>query len=629
MTSVRSNQLLGVLREIRSASDPKVKQALLGVASEIKARLQTGAEDSRDFFLSVSESVQGLRGTGHARLRAECLFGCCQHLYLRGESLLALLPARHMHRLFERYGERAELRRAQNMLGILNGDTSNFGEAIEWYSCALGLAREIGDIEAETATWINISVSLVYMSRYEEALACLQRAQTLSPHTETGRRLYTRAAHNMSLCYLNLGELGNARRSSEVALSDVEPVSSMDCYSRVLREHHYVEALLALGEVDLAKRRVEIASVYAAKAKSSRTAIVMNLLSALVEANCGDGRRAARALEDLFQLVCTRRISPEAQDVLRALSRAYEWLGDHERALHCLQETLRVCRSNRHDCAIAHLGVATELVSAETRARRDLAQLNVRQADLRAKLAEIKVVDAQIEVLERLAVSADLREEESGEHGFRVGRVSAALAGELGWRQDESEALERAARLHDIGKIGIPDRILLSSESLQASERKLMSAHTSIGAELLSKSNLDQLRMAEEIARCHHEWWDGTGYPNGLEGKRIPIAARIVALADVFDALTHGRTYQKPWTQGAALEHIESLRGKQFDPDLTDRFLELMRKMLVEHTDLDAYLGRASRTSGVLRARDRIRAMLHDSQAPRAAPEFDLATSKS
>ena len=116
--------------------------------------------------------------------------------------------------------------------------------------------------------------------------------------------------------------------------------------------------------------------------------------------------------------------------------------------------------------------------------------------------------------------------------------------------------------------------------------------------------------MAEEIARYHHEWWNGAGYPSKLAGKRIPIHARIVALADVFDALTHGRPFAEPWPMDRALEEIRTRRGTQFDPDLTDRFVGLVETLRAEHSDLDAYLGMAGRNSPFLQARNKIRLML-------------------
>jgi putative two-component system response regulator len=167
-----------------------------------------------------------------------------------------------------------------------------------------------------------------------------------------------------------------------------------------------------------------------------------------------------------------------------------------------------------------------------------------------------------------------------------------------------------AARLHDIGKIAVPDRILFASDELQAAQRELMSAHTIFGAELLSRSNQTQLRLAQQIAYQHHEWWNGQGYPLRLSGKRISLSARIVALADVFDALTHGRPYASPWSVERALDEIRAKRGTQFDPDLADAFLQMIVSLGKDSEDLDAYLAEAVERSPFLLARQKIRQML-------------------
>jgi putative two-component system response regulator len=223
-------------------------------------------------------------------------------------------------------------------------------------------------------------------------------------------------------------------------------------------------------------------------------------------------------------------------------------------------------------------------------------------------------------MLERLAVTADLKEEASGEHGYRVGRLSALVAEDLGWPKDACHSLDLAARLHDIGKIGVPDRILLTSEELKEAERHFMSTHTLIGAELLAKSDIPQLRMAEEIARFHHEWWNGEGYPAKRKGKRIPVHARIVALADVFDALTHGRPFSEPWTHERALEEVRSRIGTQFDPEIAEVFLARVDRLQREQPDLDAYLGKAGKSSPFLQARHRIRMMLAEERDQERQP---------
>jgi putative two-component system response regulator len=179
---------------------------------------------------------------------------------------------------------------------------------------------------------------------------------------------------------------------------------------------------------------------------------------------------------------------------------------------------------------------------------------------------------ARVELLERLALAAEYRDDNTQEHAQRVGRTVALLATAMGLGADDVEVLLRAAPLHDIGKIGVPDAILLKSSPLTNEEYAVMQAHTTIGAQILSGSEFAILQTAERIAASHHERWDGAGYPYGLAGESIPLAARLVALADVFDALVHERPYKIAWPLDRAIEEIVSLRETHFDPDVVSAF---------------------------------------------------------
>lgn len=179
---------------------------------------------------------------------------------------------------------------------------------------------------------------------------------------------------------------------------------------------------------------------------------------------------------------------------------------------------------------------------------------------------------ARLEILHRLAQAAEYRDDETGEHTRRVGRMSGRIARALGLLRGEVEMIEMVAPLHDLGKIGIPDRILMNPARLSPDDFEIMKTHTLIGYELLTGSGFPLLDMAAEIALSHHEHWDGGGYPNGLAGEKIPLAGRIVALADTFDALTHQRPYKRAWSEREAWAEIEAHRGLQFDPDVVDAF---------------------------------------------------------
>jgi putative two-component system response regulator len=183
--------------------------------------------------------------------------------------------------------------------------------------------------------------------------------------------------------------------------------------------------------------------------------------------------------------------------------------------------------------------------------------------------------EARYEIMERLALAAEYRDDDTHQHTWRVGQMSALLAKLAGLDELDVELIRRAAPLHDVGKIGISDLILLKPAKLTPEEFALMKTHTSIGVKILSGSAFSLLQLAAEIAVTHHERWDGTGYPRGLKGEEIPLAGRIVAIADVFDALTHERPYKAAWSVADAMEEIQRQAGRQFDPNLVEIFARL------------------------------------------------------
>lgn len=201
------------------------------------------------------------------------------------------------------------------------------------------------------------------------------------------------------------------------------------------------------------------------------------------------------------------------------------------------------------------------------------------QADLHAADAERD--DAQIEVLNRLALASEFRDDEPVGHPERVGRTAALMARELGLADVLIEQIRRAAPLHDIGKLAIPDGILLKPGKLSNSEHEVMRSHVTLGAEIFAHADSPLLQACERIARSHHERWDGTGYATGIEGEAIPIEARLVAVADAFDALTHRRPYRDAWPVPAAVAEIAARSGEHFDPQVVGAFMTLEHERLL------------------------------------------------
>src|SRR5256885_8824268 len=204
---------------------------------------------------------------------------------------------------------------------------------------------------------------------------------------------------------------------------------------------------------------------------------------------------------------------------------------------------------------------------------------------LESKVAEQmrRLGTSRAEALRRLALAAEYRDDASSQHTERVGATSAAIAVQLGLAPAEVELLREAAPLHDVGKLAIPDAILLRPGKLTVEEYELVKTHAELGARLLSGSSSPVLQMAAVIAASHHERWDGNGYPEGLAGEEIPLVGRVVAVADVYDALTHDRPYKSLWPVEQAIAEIRRAAGSQFDPRVVDAFLAMHEE--AAHTD--------------------------------------------
>jgi len=220
------------------------------------------------------------------------------------------------------------------------------------------------------------------------------------------------------------------------------------------------------------------------------------------------------------------------------------------------------------------------------RARENLLVREYLEEQVRLRTKEIR--QREEEIVHHLVWAAEFRDNDTGSHIRRIGLYSEAMAKELGWSLQASDDIRIAAPMHDIGKIGIPDRILLKNGKLTADEWKVMCTHTSIGAQILGSSKIALLQMAREIAQNHHEKWDGSGYPNGLVGENIPQSARIVAIADVYDALLSERSYKPPMTIEETLSIIKIGKGRHFDPGIYDVFMDLLPELNQIRRELQA-----------------------------------------
>ena len=282
---------------------------------------------------------------------------------------------------------------------------------------------------------------------------------------------------------------------------------------------------------------------------------------AFVDMQMPPGWNGLQTIEQLWQVdpclqvvICTAHSDYSWQEILQRLGRNDRWL--------VLKKPFEA--------------IEAEQITAALTEKRRLLQQRERQTHCLEKRVSLQTSDirrAHEETVHRLVAASMFRDKETGEHIWRVGLMSAVVAQALGWNTTDTECIRMAAMMHDVGKIGVPDAILQKAAPLNSAERKVIETHTVIGGDLLSNSDSPMLQMAHRIALYHHERWDGTGYPTGLSGLEIPEAARIVAVVDVFDALTHDRVYRPALSIATALEFIQHGSGSHFDPHIVSLFL--------------------------------------------------------
>lgn len=283
------------------------------------------------------------------------------------------------------------------------------------------------------------------------------------------------------------------------------------------------------------------------------------------------------ALEELrttLDLAVRAQFPKEAAAAHEALATLFKQEGRYLEALHHSEELRRIERElfdAERDRQTRNLTIQFEVERARHdadvyRMRTEVEQEARHAAEMQVRERTEELARAQHEVVTRLAIAAEYRDDSTGEHTRRVGRLAARIARALGWSEQRASTLGIAARLHDVGKIGIPDSVLLKPGRLDAEEYARMQEHTLIGARILSGGRSELLRLAQEIALTHHERWDGKGYPQGLQGDAIPLTGRIVAVADVYDALTQARPYKPAWTHEEAMRELQAQAGTQFDP---------------------------------------------------------------
>ncbi len=587
------------------------------------------------------EVIVGELATMHENvpLQIALMLDAIRYFYVAGKPGKGLEIAEQARQFAVSAAHGAQATVALTMLGVCAADTGNFPKAMEAYADALSLSQKSNDVVQEAKVWQNLGAALSYSGLFREAIGCFSTVFRLVKRAAEVNPFVAVAHANIALCHLNLDEisagLSSIQKASELLHN---PTDAHSVLQRVLTENYYTRLLLEADNFEGAREHATAARHFASQSKSPRADISASVAEGLAEVFSGQSdigiSRLTATLERGIALKVTIR------EVLVALVKAHEHIGQHDKALEYLNMMLEQQRKTQAANVLQHVKRHLEQLHVADKdspiedasqiikkllTRAEVFEGRVAKSELQKRDKELFI--ARVEVMERLAVAAELRDDSTGEHSYRVGRLASLLAKSLGCDADTIFMIDIAARLHDIGKVGIPDGILLKPDKLNASEREVMKTHTTIGAQVLAQSQIPHMQMAEEIARCHHEWWDGNGYPSGLAGEQIPLAARITAIVDVYDALTHKRAYKHAWTEDSALTEILALRGRQFEPRLTDAFLALISSLRREYSDMDALLGHAAKASPFIIARTRIQETLELNRQPGDAvlpDRFDL-----
>jgi putative two-component system response regulator len=566
-------------------------------ASPAVRELLQRAADEQDHD-AVAARQHALRARVMARAdgdrvgEAEALYRLASIAHFGGDPEAAFGLAMESSEIAEQCGARLVLSWSVHLLGIVHYQASNFSEALDHCLRALEVYHSTGD-GVDAGNILN-TIAAIYHSMGDNDRAIVTYEQALAASEPYGR---------LQMVALILGNIARIRSSR----SEYLPAVSMGRRAiEIARDHNpsIVTNLLAdlaeayMGLADRQKAADCFAEARRVLAQASDLGSEPSY-SAQLGVMVAEGRVALRSgsLDDAISVLQSalemseRTESREYElEINDLLATAYKRSGRFEEALE---------RRERHDAQYrkmfthaADLRLRTLQVAHDTATSRQQAEIfRLRAQELEAVVASeapagsTTAASYHLEAFEQLAVLTEFRDHETGEHTNRVGDLAAEIAHAMGHSPEWCEQLRMAARLHDVGKVAVPDAVLRKTGPLTVEEYEMMKSHTSMGHRILAGNSAPMFQMAAEIAQSHHEWWDGSGYPLGISQLSIAVAGRIVTVADVYDALCSKRPYKRAWSRVESARFVISGRGGQFDPDIVDAFIAVLEARYPEIAD--------------------------------------------
>ncbi len=607
--------LVELIDSVDEKSGEETIEALLSYGTEA---MKSFSSEKKALVDHVSGVMMAVRSEYCLEKRVQFLCACCFYYDRigssyqgidRGEAARALAASHHLPNLE---------RRACNSLAIAYVGFSDFELACQRLEQSIGLAAGLKDPFLVCNALSQTTLLLKEMGLYREAMQVADKCLAFEIDTDPAKHVQFNAAGNGLFCAHRLGDEAAGLRYMRIGTELIDN-PAIDPTSRLSFEYFRVLYLLAHRDFETAEMLVTAARKQMAGLKNPRVEILLDLSEALCDWESGDSARKAVArtkkLRELYHR--SKELHLQHDEVLRVLTQVYGNSispDDAERGIAYAKELVEYVTSikrakffrqltNRGVEVDSNSSLAAEEIDPLRAAKRwlglpgaatfepivaidqpviekhdELFAVHDDLARMRTAALRNSMRTVAYDTAENWALAAEFFDDETGQHCFRVGYLSGMLAREIGMDEEFCLRIEHAARLHDIGKIGINELILLKPGPLDPTELMAMRAHAEVGAYLLQGTKDPTLEMAAVIAQYHHEWWNGTGYPKRLTRHHIPLPARICALADVYDALTSRRPYKPAWSHRTAVEQMVAESDVHFDPDFISPFLRVLEK---------------------------------------------------
>ncbi len=523
---------------------------------------------------ALSEKLLALNDVGALASAAPIAMRLCRQFHAQGRSFEVLPLAQAVHERAVSIGSKELAHPAANACGLLSADTADFAAAIDYHGQALLITDGQGDSVASSRIWNNIGNALSGVGQYDNAMKCFQR--TLEKIEALPSPQFSRygALTNLAQCEFYLHDTHSGLYFAELALEESRSASGseqVDTFSQILLHRNTVRLLVDVGRVADAKVHAHLAISLARADGGLRASIAAATALAVLDIAMGENDVALTRLE--CALADSRSVWPAFRDTLACAVRAEEAIGSPEKALIRLRELSGLLHDRGRRSAIGHLAIANWRLEGSVQ---NLVAVRAAESRLQSRLQQPSV-PPMWQTYSRIAVGNAMQVDASSEHGLRVGALTRLLAQAHGYSPIDALEVGLAAQLHDVGLAAGHENLLKPHAASLSGTSHVDAAHCEAGWKILCDDSHARLLLARDIAKYHHAWWNGRGYPSGVAGLAIPIHARMCAVADAYDSLVEHASFDRHRSMNDVFLQLELAAGSQLDPQLVRCFIKAVR----------------------------------------------------